>query len=115
MNRTLTCILCPRGCAITVTGQGEALNISGNSCPNGEKYARSEVTNPVRTVTSTMAVANRPGVMVSVKTAAPVPKGSMAQVMEAIRGCSPRAPIALGAVLIPDLFGTQIVATKAVE
>ena len=39
MNRTLTCIVCPRGCTLTVTGEGDSLTVSGNSCPKGKQYA----------------------------------------------------------------------------
>lgn len=112
MNRKLTCIICPRGCSMTVSGEPGQLHVEGNSCPNGEKYAISEVTNPVRTVTSTVRVANRKNCMVSVKTAAPVPKGGMDDVIRALRDLTVNAPIAIGDVLIPDIFGTQVVATK---
>lgn len=56
-QKELTCIGCPMGCNITVfVENGRVENISGNHCKIGEEYARSEVTNPVRTLTSTIAV-----------------------------------------------------------
>lgn len=112
MNRKLTCIICPRGCAVTVTGEPGDLHTEGNACPNGRQYALSEVTNPVRTVTSTVRVANRENTMVSVKTAAPVPKSRMADVIAALRRVTVSAPVAMGDVILPDIFGTQVVATK---
>lgn len=112
MERKLTCIICPRGCAMTVSGEENDLRVEGNSCPNGEKYAISEVTNPVRTVTSIVRVANRTNTMVSVKTAAPVPKGNMNDVIDALRKLTVNAPVAIGDVLISNIFGTQVIATK---
>lgn len=114
MNRKVTCIICPRGCAMTVTGEPSALRVTGNTCPNGEKYAVSEVTNPVRTVTSTVAVSNRENTVVSVKTAAPVPKEAMMEIIAALRRRTVNAPISIGDVILPDIFGTQVVATKDV-
>ena len=52
-KRDLTCIGCPLGCQITVTMEnGEVTDVKGNTCPRGDKYAREEVTNPTRVVTS---------------------------------------------------------------
>lgn len=66
MKKTeLTCIRCPIGCAITVTqdDDGKVTDITGNSCPNGYKYAANEVTNPTRIVTTTVRVKDRKSVV----------------------------------------------------
>ncbi len=114
MTRKLTCIICPRGCALTAEVLDNAVTVTGNSCPKGADYAVSECTNPVRTVTATIRVSNRPDCMVSVKTAAPVPKGDMNRVIALLRRTAAQAPIAIGDVLLPDVCGTQIIATKAI-
>ena len=110
--KNMTCILCPRGCALSVSDQ---LTVTGNACPRGEKYAISECTNPVRTVTATVRVANRKNTMVSVKTEAPVPKAKMMEVMAYLRSVTVNAPIAIGAVIAPDILGTKIIATGKVD
>jgi CxxC motif-containing protein len=53
--------------------------------------------------------------MVSVKSAAPVPKGEMFTVMERIHETTVEAPVAIGDVIIDDICGTQIVATKEIR
>ena len=51
----LTCIRCPMGCAIHVEMEnGQVVSVTGNTCPRGAEYAKSEATAPVRTVTSTV-------------------------------------------------------------
>ena len=56
-NRDLICIGCPLGCPLTVTIEnGEVTEVKGNTCPKGDAYARKEVTNPTRIVTSTVVV-----------------------------------------------------------
>ena len=112
MKKNMICILCPRGCALTVSPD---LAVTGNTCPRGEKYAIDECTHPVRTVTATVRVANRPDTMVSVKTEAPVPKRKMMDVMHILRSMSVSAPIAIGAVVVSDILGTKIIATGKVD
>lgn len=100
---------------MTVTQDEKGLHVTGFTCPKGEKYAIDECTNPVRTVTSTVRVSNRKDTMVSVKTAAAVPKGSMMDVMALLRQTSVEAPVAIGDVILTDVFGTTVVATKAID
>ena len=115
MERNMTCILCPRGCAMTVQGEVGGLQVVGNSCPKGQEYAVNECTNPVRTVTSTVRVSNREDTMVSVKTAAPVPKEKMMEVMAQLRSITVSAPVKIGDVILSDVFGTNVIATKAID
>lgn len=115
MERKLICIICPRGCALTADVTDTGVIVTGNACPKGAEYAINECTNPVRTVTATVRVANRYNTMVSVKTAAPVPKGKMMDVMAVLRKTQVEAPVAIGDVVIKDICGTSIVITKAVN
>ena len=115
MERKITCILCPRGCAMTVKETNGALTVTGNTCPKGGEYAIAECTNPVRTVTSTVRVSNRKDTMVSVKTAAPVPKDKMMDVMELLRSITVSAPVKIGDVVLNGVFGTDIIVTKEID
>jgi len=115
-ERTLTCIRCPRGCAVTVTLEdGAVVSVRGNSCPRGDAYARAEVTNPTRVVTTTVPVRGSDTErMVSVKTAGDVPKSKGFDVMGALRGIEVTAPVEIGDVLLADVAGTgvDVVVTK---
>ena len=113
--RNITCIICPRGCGLTVEETADGLKVLGNVCPRGEKYAIEECTHPVRTVTSFIRVDNRDDTMVSVKTSAPIPKESMFEAMKMIRSAKAAAPIAIGDVLIADVFGADVIATKSID
>ena len=115
MTRDMTCIICPRGCALKVEINGDNLTVTGNSCPKGKQYAIDECTNPTRTVTSSVRVENREDTMVSVKTASPVPKDKIFEVMRLIRAKSVCAPVGIGDIKIKEVFGTNIVATKNIE
>lgn len=115
MDRMLTCIICPRGCSLHVQGEGKELSVSGNACPKGAQYAKDECTHPVRTVTAVVRVANRADTMVSVKTAAPIPKEHIFDLMEQLNALRVDAPVAAGTVLLADVFGTDVVATKNID
>ena len=112
MKKNMICILCPRGCTLTVSPD---LTVTGHTCPRGEKYAIDECTHPVRTVTATVRVANRTDTMLSVKTEAPVPKESMMEVMALLRSMTVTAPIAMGTVIADNILGTKIIATGKVD
>lgn len=114
MKRTVTCIVCPRGCTMTADIQGGTITVTGNACVRGEKHAIGECTDPVRSLTSIIRVSNREDTMVSVKSAAPVPKGKLFEIMDRIHAATAKAPIKIGDVLISDLFGTDIIATKEI-
>ena len=67
-KRELICIGCPMGCPLTVEMNGtEVVSVTGNTCPRGDAYARKEVTNPTRIVTSTVKVEDGKVDLVSVK------------------------------------------------
>lgn len=125
MKKELICIICPRGCKMcadipdcSLADMGKPgceIVVSGNACKRGEVYAITECTNPQRSITSTVRVANRPGVMVSVKTKDPVAKDKIFDVMKVIRSLEAKAPIEIGDELCDNVAGTKIIATKDVE
>ena len=113
MSKELTCIVCPRGCLLTID---DNLNVTGNSCPRGAQYAKDEMTNPKRMITSIVRVKNRENMMVSVKTSTSIPKGKIFEVMAEIEKVSVNAPVHIGDIVIKDVLGTgsDIVATKEI-
>ncbi len=116
-ERNLTCISCPMGCPLTVVMEnGEVVSVSGNTCKRGDIYARKEVTNPTRIVTSTVRVEGGNADMVSVKTKEDVPKGKIFDCVKALKGVTVKAPVHIGDVIVSDVAGTgvDIVATKEV-
>jgi CxxC motif-containing protein len=52
--KEMICIVCPRGCRLKV--DENTLKVSGNSCPKGEEYGKSEIISPVRTITGSVAI-----------------------------------------------------------
>ena len=114
-KRELTCIGCPLGCQIAVTmEENEIVKVEGNTCPRGEKYARTEVTNPMRTVTTTVKVQGGSCNMVSVKTAADIPKDLVKECIKELRGITLQAPTKIGQIVVENICntGVDVVVTK---
>ncbi len=116
-ERLLTCIVCPRGCALTVTldENGVPATIAGNACKRGVVYAEKECTHPERTVTSTVRTSC--GSVVAVKTKDTVPKEKVFAVMEEINKACAKCPVKVGDVVIGNVAGTgvSVVATAECE
>lgn len=116
-KRELICIGCPMGCPLTVELEGgEIRNITGYTCKKGDTYARKEVTNPTRIVTSTVEVEGGGVPRVSVKTREDIPKAMIFQCVKALKGVTVKAPIHIGDVIVANAAGTgvDIVATRNV-
>lgn len=107
--RKLTCINCPLGCSLSVTMDGkEVVSVTGNTCPKGEIYARNEVTDPKRVVTSSVYVLNGERNVVSVKTEEAIPKDKIFDCVEAMRDLKVKAPVSIGDVIAEDIAGTGV-------
>ena len=105
MERLLTCIVCPRGCSLKVTlaDSGEVLDVVGNACKRGLKYASDECTHPMRTVTSTVRCTD--GKIVAVKTTDSVPKEKIFEVMREINSHRALPTVDIGDVIIENVAG----------
>ena len=111
--KELTCIVCPRGCRLTID---DDLNVTGNFCPRGAAYAKDELTNPKRMITSIVRVKNRENTMVSVKTSVAIPKGMIFDVLKEIEKVMVEAPTHIGDIVIKNVLdtGSDIIITKEI-
>ena len=117
-RKELICIGCPMGCPIVVEMEdGKVLSVTGNTCPRGESYARKEVTNPTRIVTTTVRVDGGKVPMINVKTEQDIPKDKIFECIAALRGVTMKAPIHIGDIVLENVAGTgvNIVAAGNVE
>lgn len=110
----LTCILCPRGCIIYVAEGGKT---KGAQCPRGEEYAKSELSHPMRMVTSTVKLTGANLPRLPVRTSAPIPKSLMEGAVRLLDGVQVTAPVKTGDVILRDILdtGVDFIATKRAE
>lgn len=109
----LICITCPKGCHLCVD-EDNGYTVTGNSCPRGEAYGKSELLHPVRTVTSTVKIRNASIPRLPVKTDRPLPKEKLFQCMDLLDTLNAVAPVHVGDILAARILDTDvnIVATK---
>ena len=113
------CTTCPKECVITVSiTDGVIDRVEGQGCKRGKKFAEKELTNPERTLTSTILVEYGDKVyLLPVKTADPIPKKDLAMAMNVIRKARLIGPCQMGDVVISNICGTgvDVVACRSIK
>lgn len=118
MLKEITCIVCPNGCEMEVEAENETLiSVKGNLCPKGETYAKQELINPQRTISTSILIKGGELPLASVRLTKPVPKREIFHVMEEIKKISAEAPVHAGDVVIHQILGmdSDVIITKSVD
>ena len=118
MLREYTCIICPNGCEIQADVEnGKILSITGNICPKGESYVEQELTDPRRTIASSVRIKGSFLPLCSVRLTKPVPKQAIFSVMEEINKAELTAPVRIGEIVIRNVCGLEsdVIVTKNME
>ena len=113
----LICINCPRGCHLNVEEVNGEIKVSGNMCPRGVTYATNELVNPLRTVTTTIAINSESYLRLPVISSAPLPKPKVMDVMKELKNTSVDAPVHMGDIIVENILnlGVDIIASKTIE
>ena len=112
--RNIICTSCPLGCRLSVKLDGGAvIRVEGNSCARGVPYAEKECLHPERTVSTTVRVTG--GGMLPVKTREYISKDRIFDCMDALKDVVVTPPVDVGQVVLKDVFGTDIVATRSIK
>lgn len=118
-NEKFVCIGCPVGCPLELAHEGDRIiEVAGNDCKRGEKYAKQEFTDPRRSLSTTVAISGALWRRLPVKTTGPVPKDRVVESARAIHQIRCRAPVEVGQVLFEGLLGEtglDVVATRSME
>ena len=111
--KELVCIVCPKGCRLKVDENNDYA-VTGNGCPRGAVYGKSEIQNPTRVLTSTVKIEGALYRRCPVKTDSVVPKGKLMEVMQLLNAVELKSPVTIGQVVIENVAGTDanVVVTK---
>lgn len=128
--RSLTCIVCPIGCSLSVEEDANGgLIVSGNKCQRGSAYAEEEIKAPKRIVTATCKVSqsnddgphsetrNTPNRRIPVKSTSPCPKEKIDGLLKDIYNTVVTLPVKTGDIIISDWKGSgiDIAVTRTME
>lgn len=113
--KELICIVCPNGCHLRVDEENH-YQVSGNACPKGEEYGRTELLHPTRVLTGTVKIHGGTISRCPVKTKAPIPKEKLLDAARALGGVDLQAPVRVGDVVLADVCGTgvDVVAARSI-
>jgi CxxC motif-containing protein len=92
---------------MTVETEG-GFRVTGNGCERGVQYARDEITNPTRIITSTVRVSDARLRRCPVKLSAPIPKGKIFEAMGTLDEVVLNLPIRAGQVAVSNVCGTGV-------
>ena len=109
----MTCIICPNSCELhvdEVTGR-----ITGNKCARGITFAQEELTNPKRTVTTTVKTTINGFPVISVKTNGEIPKSLISTLMYHLNHLTITEELPIGSVVMKNFLktGVDVVTTKS--
>lgn len=116
MQQKLTCILCPRGCILKLEKIEKEVMVTGQGCKRGVMYALSEVQNPQRTLTTTIAVLEGNEQMCPLISSKPLPKAVLLDCMKQVYQLQVLAPISQGDIIVENVYGdVHLLASKAIK
>ncbi|MCL2204139.1 MAG: DUF1667 domain-containing protein [Defluviitaleaceae bacterium] len=99
-----TCVVCPWGCLLEIQGD----KISGYSCNRGLKYAKSEQTDPRRSISGSVRIVGAVNNALPVKTSAPLPKDKLLDAARLLYSVTVKPPVKTGDIIVPDILGLGI-------
>lgn len=106
MQKSIICIVCPRGCQMTARFENDEIKVLGNACKRGAEFAVLEMTAPKRSLTTTMRTVFRDFPVLPVRSDKDLPKDMIFQVMVKINSIVLSKSVKIHDVLIADILGT---------
>lgn len=110
----MVCIVCPNGCRLRITGEGEAIRVEGQQCKRGIQFAMEELSAPKRTIASTVRTAFPDCPVLPVRVSAEIPKERIFDVMRAINAVCVNTRVGRGDTIIANVLnlGVDVIATS---
>lgn len=119
MKRTMPCITCPMSCQLDVVIDevSHVIKVSGNQCERGVKYAKSEINNPIRMISTTIRIDKALHPLLPVITSKVVPKNRIFDIIKACNQIKIQAPIQINDVIIHNPCGidVDVIATRSYD
>ncbi|MCI5948852.1 MAG: DUF1667 domain-containing protein [Oscillospiraceae bacterium] len=114
--RELVCIVCPKGCTMKIEEKDGEISVTGNSCKRGASFAVSEMTEPKRTVCTTVRTVFKDAPVIPVRVSAEIPKDRIFDVMREINAVTLSSPVGRNDVIIKNVLGlgADVIATSGI-
>ncbi len=111
--KRITCIVCPNSCQLNITKEAGEYKIQGNLCSRGLDFGMSEMTNPRRTVCSTVKTIFKEVPRLSVRTNGEISKDDIWKVMNELSKVVIEKPVSINDIIIKNIIdsGIDVIAT----
>jgi len=112
--KQITCITCPIGCRVMIDIVDGEYVFYGNKCVRGEKFAKTEMTAPVRSLATTVRTVFPHMPVLPVRTSGEVPKEKITEIIRELSKMTITDEIGIGDVVAANILGTgcDIIATS---
>lgn len=114
--KEFNCVVCPRGCLLHVEEENGEFTVTGNTCPRGMNFAISEMTEPKRTICSSVKTIFPEVPVLPVRVSEDIPKDRIFDVMEQINAVTLTERVGRGDVIIENVLGlgVNVISTSSV-
>lgn len=114
MTKELVCIVCPRSCRMTITSEGDEFVVTGNTCKRGKEFAINEMTDPRRTVCTTVRTSFPSVPVLPVRVSGAIPKNKIFDLMREVNRITVSKRIGREEVVVPNILdlGVDLIATS---
>jgi len=115
--KCLTCNVCARRCYLSAIlgaepdqegNQGRTISVSGNACSNGLDYARDELLDPRRVISTSVATTFPELPRLRVTSQGGIPVDRLLEAMAALDGITVAVRLQQGDIVVEDLLGLGI-------
>ena len=117
MTKEFICIICPASCHLTVSEEGEKICVKGNDCRRGEEHGIQEFREPLRMLTTTVAL--RAGIIprLPVTSTNEIPRAKLGECLDLLYKKEVSAPLQCGELIVGNICntGADIVASRSIN
>lgn len=104
----MVCIVCPNGCRLQVEKTEDGVTVQGARCKRGENFAVTELTCPMRSVTSSVKTTVEGYPVVSVRTDGEIPKDRIFDFIKVLSEFTLDRRVPIGSIVIKNVLGTDV-------
>jgi CxxC motif-containing protein len=112
--KKLTCIVCPKGCDLEIEMKNDEYLVKGNLCNRGRFYAINEMTNPMRSITTTIKTKYKTAPRLPVRTDKEIEVKTIFPLMQVLDEVELDHPVHTGEIVVENVLntGVNIIATS---
>ena len=114
--RKISCIVCPLSCVGDAKLVNGEINLTGFNCERGKAYAKSEIFEPKRMLTTTIGLKGGRVRLLPVISKEPLPKEQIFACVRCLASVEVDAPVKAGDVVYQNILGlgVDIIASRSI-